>query len=594
MSSAGSATSLFGDARTVLIVDLTLPISHFDGSETPTRPLSDIDYDDLASPFVPLLLFLRAYHVPPEMSVYYVSGMMEAKREITLRRTARFTNICILAVNLDTAEATSRPIFELTNYISSLFPPVVGDKVKALKPFLSLVWLGEGIPQVAGIDLHISTKLAPSTSTPLMMLAKDATHIVQLLTDQFQTGMPLSMVNTRAMVRDLEEIRLGRSAIIEPPWIVELVRKVFTVPNNLTFPNINDENRARLASYINEWDFYAPSLSRIELLHVILLIFERFELLEALEVGREEFLRFILVVEANYRDNPYHNFYHAVDVLQCCYYVLNTSMMMRRMFRHVDVFALFIAALAHDVGHGSFNNNFLVEHEALISWLYNDRSVLENMHAAVLFALLRQPPFNFTSKWNRSTWKEFRQLVVASILGTDMAHHFDYIRQLRGIDGALARSLKNLNNTGEGPVGTDDRRLIAVAIIKFADICNVVRPFASARRWGFHLMCEFYHQGDWEKALGYQSTPMTTRSLGDLAKGQQYFLNNVAAPLYRCVAEYFSELYFVEEHLKMNLEQWRIWRPESDDLVHQYAELYPPTLANISTGVDRSERHHSH
>jgi hypothetical protein len=314
-----------------------------------------------------------------------------------------------------------------------------------------------------------------------------------------------------------------------------------------------------------------------------LLIFERFELLDLQEVDREIFQEFILVIEHNYHENPYHNFYHAVDVLQCCFYVLNTSMMMRRMFKPVDALALFVAALSHDVGHPSFNNSFLMENESLIAWLYNDTAALENMHSSVLFAILRHPRYNFAHRWPRGQWKDFRSLVVSSILGTDMSQHFEYIREFSGIDGAFSRALKCLNS-GEGPLPIKDRRLLSIAIIKFADICNSIRPFDSARRWGFHLVCEFFHQGDWEKALGYQSTPMTFRSLPDLAKGQQYFLNNVALPLYRSVAEHFSELHFAEKQLRDNLELWRTWRPETDDVIHTYIELYP---------ADR-DRHHSH
>ena len=49
-------------------------------------------------------------------------------------------------------------------------------------------------------------------------------------------------------------------------------------------------------------------------------------------------------------DDRYHNFRHAMDVVQF-YYKLVSDMVHKDMLRPVDIFAGFIAAIAHDVGH---------------------------------------------------------------------------------------------------------------------------------------------------------------------------------------------------------------------------------------------------
>ena len=90
---------------------------------------------------------------------------------------------------------------------------------------------------------------------------------------------------------------------------------------------------------------------------------------------------FIIELSGSYHDgNPYHNFAHAVDVLQCLYYFLcrlgllsfanirmnhATSNNVSRnrpqyLLRPKDVFALLIAALGHDAAHPGVNNAFLV------------------------------------------------------------------------------------------------------------------------------------------------------------------------------------------------------------------------------------------
>ncbi len=51
-------------------------------------------------------------------------------------------------------------------------------------------------------------------------------------------------------------------------------------------------------------------------------------------------------------------------------------------------FAILVAALAHDIGHPGVNNHFLVTTEHPLARTYNDRAVLENMHAATLVHIL--------------------------------------------------------------------------------------------------------------------------------------------------------------------------------------------------------------
>jgi len=46
---------------------------------------------------------------------------------------------------------------------------------------------------------------------------------------------------------------------------------------------------------------------------------------------------------------------------------------------------MFLAALAHDVGHPSTNNAYAIRTKNPLSILYNDKSVLENHHISLFF-----------------------------------------------------------------------------------------------------------------------------------------------------------------------------------------------------------------
>lgn len=91
----------------------------------------------------------------------------------------------------------------------------------------------------------------------------------------------------------------------------------------------------------------------------------------------EQLYDFVIDLSNLYHDdNPYHNFSHAVDVLQCIYYFLchigllsfaDPTIQPNKpqcdkgcILRSIDIFALLIAAIGHDTGHPGVNNAFLV------------------------------------------------------------------------------------------------------------------------------------------------------------------------------------------------------------------------------------------
>lgn len=69
-------------------------------------------------------------------------------------------------------------------------------------------------------------------------------------------------------------------------------------------------------------------------------------------------------------------------------------------------------------------------HTHIQAVLYNDRSVLENHHAASAWSLfLSQPEFNFLGNLDHVEFKRFRFLVIEAILATDLKKHFDFLAE---------------------------------------------------------------------------------------------------------------------------------------------------------------------
>ena len=62
-------------------------------------------------------------------------------------------------------------------------------------------------------------------------------------------------------------------------------------------------------------------------------------------------------------------------------------------FTPTEAFAAIIAAAVHDVGHPGHTNTFLMKTGHEYALLYNDRSVLENYHAATVCCLCQASAF---------------------------------------------------------------------------------------------------------------------------------------------------------------------------------------------------------
>jgi 3',5'-cyclic-nucleotide phosphodiesterase len=187
---------------------------------------------------------------------------------------------------------------------------------------------------------------------------------------------------------------------------------------------------------------------------------------------------------------PYHNFRHVIDVLQAVFcflikigtlppYPSNDSAVespskspIAKLLRPFDALTLLITAIGHDVGHPGVNNAFLVTLNAPLAQLYNDRSVLESFHCAAYSQILRRYwPAAFSHM-------EMRQLMISSILATDMGLHFDYMKKL----GFMQEKLHENGGTDgfNGRLLEEYRALACAVLIKCADISNVVSlPFQS-------------------------------------------------------------------------------------------------------------------
>ena len=93
-------------------------------------------------------------------------------------------------------------------------------------------------------------------------------------------------------------------------------------------------------------------------------------MLDRLKITTSEFLRFLRLVRSLYIHNDYHNYQHAVDVLQSTFFILTTGSFVEKSC-DLEVFSLLLASYCHDIRHPGCSNQFLV---SLVSNLSKNRA----------------------------------------------------------------------------------------------------------------------------------------------------------------------------------------------------------------------------
>lgn len=199
----------------------------------------------------------------------------------------------------------------------------------------------------------------------------------------------------------------------------------------------------------------------------------------------DQLTQFVIACRAAYNSFvPYHNFRHVVDVLQATFsFLIHTGTLapyayaddtldtkskspVEALLVPFEALTLLITAIGHDVGHPGVNNGFLVTLNAPLAQLYNDRSVLESFHCAAFSQILRRHwPSAFEDR-------KMRNLMISSILATDMGLHFDYMKKLADLKEKL--SANNSTSGWTSRMIEDQKGLACALLIKCADISNVV------------------------------------------------------------------------------------------------------------------------
>uniref|UniRef100_A0A915KRJ2 PDEase domain-containing protein n=1 Tax=Romanomermis culicivorax TaxID=13658 RepID=A0A915KRJ2_ROMCU len=148
--------------------------------------------------------------------------------------------------------------------------------------------------------------------------------------------------------------------------------------------------------------------------------------------------------------------------------------------------------------------------------MYNDESVLEHHHLAIAFKILQLPNCNFVSKFTKKQFTTFRRAVIDMVLATDMAKHMTLLAYLK----TIAETTKV---TCDGLLHFDnfkDKIELLKCMIHLADLSNPTKPIGLYRQWTERICEEFWLQGDQERKMGLEISPLCDRKTTSVPKSQ--------------------------------------------------------------------------
>ncbi|EAY21000.1 3'5'-cyclic nucleotide phosphodiesterase family protein [Trichomonas vaginalis G3] len=280
---------------------------------------------------------------------------------------------------------------------------------------------------------------------------------------------------------------------------------------------------------------------------VLFNIFYRFDLPKEFNITNEKLFRFLTEIRDTYKKVPYHNWRHAVDVTQFVVYELLESGC-DKVLTKFEVFALLVSAVCHDANHDGFTNVYNVKAETPLGILFKNQSVMETHHCQVAIGVISKEECNIFSALNAGDNRTMWMTIISLILSTDMAKHFEILKNFNAIMDAGEFSMEN----------KDHRILLMQLLLKTADISNVSRPFDIANRWCDILCEEFFRQGDLEMAQGMEYTSdLNDKAHLDKPKSQIGFYTFVCLPLYQALARAFPQLSVNVKSVQSNLAIWK-------------------------------------
>uniref|UniRef100_A0AAQ5Z847 Phosphodiesterase n=1 Tax=Amphiprion ocellaris TaxID=80972 RepID=A0AAQ5Z847_AMPOC len=214
----------------------------------------------------------------------------------------------------------------------------------------------------------------------------------------------------------------------------------------------------------------------------------------------------------------------------------------------VEVLALMIATLSHDLDHRGVNNSYIQRSDHPLAQLYC-HSTMEHHHFDQCLMILNSPGNQILSGLSLDEYKATLKMIERAILATDLAL---YMKRR----GEFFELTKNSQFVWEDE---HHRDLLRSMLMTACDISAITKPWPVQKRIAELVATEFFEQGDKERReLNIEPIDLMNREKRDKIPSMQVsFIDAICIQLYETLAgmsEYCSPLL---EGCQKNRQHWK-------------------------------------
>uniref|UniRef100_A0A673AK61 PDEase domain-containing protein n=1 Tax=Sphaeramia orbicularis TaxID=375764 RepID=A0A673AK61_9TELE len=227
--------------------------------------------------------------------------------------------------------------------------------------------------------------------------------------------------------------------------------------------------------------------------------------------------QWVLTVKRGYRNNvPYHNWNHALSTAQSMFAMLMATDQLRDIFSNLEILALMIATLNHDLDHRGVTACF---HLCLVVHIYL------HLHSFYCVLLILSQGSQILSGLSSENHRTLLHMVKRAILATDLAVYMERRTEF------FALTKKSRVNWK-----TDKQRdLLRSMLMTASDLSAISKPWPEQKRIANLVAMEFFAQGDKEKEE-FKIKPidiMNRENSTRLPYMQVEYIDEICYPLYK-------------------------------------------------------------
>ena len=317
----------------------------------------------------------------------------------------------------------------------------------------------------------------------------------------------------------------------------------------------------------------------------------------------EQLHEYVSGIAALYRGNPFHNFEHASHV------TMSVVKLLSRIVAPSDLdfedgraasstlhdhtygitsdpltqFACVVSALIHDADHPGVPNMQLIKEHSVLASYYKSKSIAEQNSVDLCWDMLQDARFQDLRAaiyTNESERKRFRQLIVNSVMATDiMDKDLKALRNARWDKAFAAESIPvevgdNQSLRDRDTANKNRKATIVIEhLIQASDVAHTMQHWHIYRKWNQRLYEEMY--------LAYRQGRSDTDPSDNWYKGEIGFFDFYIIPLAQKLKDCGVFGVSSDEYMCYAMENRREWESRGHEIVAEMVEKVQRKYQNV-------------